>query len=113
MAFTKDKLSTAWKRQLKTWLIFQLPIYLRPRRGGRVVDCGGLENRCAVRYRGFESYPLRTYSVQVTALQFIISQLCLPCAKREAFTPRAFLGNGLEFLEGISPETTKKEILHD
>ena len=28
-------------------------------RGGRVVDCGGLENRCTARYRGFESLPLR------------------------------------------------------
>ena len=28
-------------------------------RGGRVVDCGGLENRCAARHRGFESLPLR------------------------------------------------------
>ena len=24
-------------------------------RGGRVVDCGGLENRCTARYPGFES----------------------------------------------------------
>ena len=28
-------------------------------RGGRVVDCGGLENRCTVRYPGFESLSLR------------------------------------------------------
>ena len=28
-------------------------------RGGRVVDCGGLENRCTARYRGFESLSLR------------------------------------------------------
>ena len=31
----------------------------RARRGGRVVECGGLENRCTARYRGFESLPLR------------------------------------------------------
>jgi hypothetical protein len=31
-----------------------------PRRGGRAVECGGLENRCAVsQHRGFESPPLR------------------------------------------------------
>ena len=24
-----------------------------------MVECGGLENRCTVRYRGFESLPLR------------------------------------------------------
>ena len=34
------------------------------RRGGRVVDCGGLENRCTARYRGFESLPLRWKELQ-------------------------------------------------
>ena len=29
------------------------------RRNGRVVECGGLENRCTARYRGFESLFLR------------------------------------------------------
>ena len=28
-------------------------------RGGRVVDCGGLENRCTARYPGLESLSLR------------------------------------------------------
>ena len=28
-------------------------------RGGRVVDCDGLENRCTARYPGFESLSLR------------------------------------------------------
>ena len=29
-------------------------------RGGRVVECGGLENRCGLRaHRGFKSHPLR------------------------------------------------------
>ena len=28
-------------------------------RGGRVVDCGGLETRCTARYPGFESLSLR------------------------------------------------------
>ena len=31
----------------------------RPRRDGRVVECGGLEIRCTVGYRGFESLSLR------------------------------------------------------
>ena len=31
-------------------------------RGGRVVDCGGLENRCTARYPGFESLSLRETS---------------------------------------------------
>ena len=33
--------------------------YFCTRRDGRVVDCGGLENRCAARHRGFESLSLR------------------------------------------------------
>ncbi len=31
------------------------------RRDGRVVECGGLENRCTERYRGFESLSLRHF----------------------------------------------------
>ena len=38
-----------------------LPLSLH-RRDGRVVDCGGLENRCTARYRGFESLSLRNAS---------------------------------------------------
>ena len=34
------------------------------RRGGRVVDCGGLENRCAARHPGFESLSLRWKELQ-------------------------------------------------
>ena len=33
--------------------------YFCARRNGRVVECGGLENRCTARYRGFESLFLR------------------------------------------------------
>ena len=32
---------------------------LETRGDGRVVDCGGLENRCTFGYRGFESLSLR------------------------------------------------------
>ncbi len=32
------------------------------RRDGRVVECGGLENRCTATYRGFESLSLRSDS---------------------------------------------------
>ena len=35
------------------------PLKKRVWRGGRVVDCGGLENRCTARYPGFESLSLR------------------------------------------------------
>ena len=34
-------------------------LLLLPRRIGRVVDCGSLENYCTERYRGFESLILR------------------------------------------------------
>ena len=45
----------------KTFLSFQKIFYFcRARRDGRVVDCGGLENRCTERYRGFESLSLRS-----------------------------------------------------
>ena len=37
---------------------FKVLVLLR-RRNGRAVECGGLENRCTVRYRGFESLFLR------------------------------------------------------
>jgi hypothetical protein len=40
------------------------------RRVGRVVDCGGLENRCTERYRGFESLTLRTKAV-IKSLLFL------------------------------------------
>src|SRR5205823_14984750 len=38
----------------------------KPRRGGRVAECGGLLNRCRGQnlYRGFESPPLRHRSVK-------------------------------------------------
>ena len=39
------------------------PLYFCTRRDGRVVDCGGLENRCAARLRGFESLSLRDKAI--------------------------------------------------
>ena len=39
------------------------PLYFCTRRDGRVVDCGGLENRCAARHPGFESLSLREENV--------------------------------------------------
>ena len=36
-------------------------------RDGRVVECGGLENRCTERYRGFESLSLRGAKTQNNA----------------------------------------------
>ena len=37
-------------------------------RGGRVVDCGGLENRCTARSPGFESLSLR-FEKKLTVIQ--------------------------------------------
>ena len=44
-------------------------------RGGRVVDCGGLENRCTARYPGFESLSLRQVSLlkEISEGFFILS----------------------------------------
>ena len=39
-------------------------------RGGRVVDCGGLENRCTARYPGFESLSLRKKIVILVKSRF-------------------------------------------
>ena len=39
-------------------------VYTEPRRGGRVVECTGLENQRTAGYRGFESLPLRIVGLQ-------------------------------------------------
>ena len=54
-----------WCRLKINWLILKKhleivkQLVLLPRRVGRVVDCGGLENRWTARFRGFESLTLR------------------------------------------------------
>jgi hypothetical protein len=54
-------------------------------RDGRVVDCGGLENRCTERYRGFESLSLRTYGCSSVGRALVSKTRCrafeslLPC----------------------------------
>ena len=48
-------------------------------RDGRVVDCGGLENRCTARYRGFESLSLRQSPVKRKFYgTFFMPTLCHP-----------------------------------
>ena len=55
------------------------------RRWGRVVDCGGLENRCTERYRGFESLSLRNYGCSSVGRALVSKTRCrafeslLPC----------------------------------
>ena len=44
---------------MKKCLSVMKVLLLLPRRIGRVVDCGSLENYCTERYRGFESLILR------------------------------------------------------
>ena len=46
-------------------------------RGGRVVDCGGLENRCTVRYPGFESLSLRCNARKINILRAFFLSLNL------------------------------------
>ena len=54
-------------------------------RDGRVVDCGGLENRCTERYRGFESLSLRNYGCSSVGRALVSKTRCrafeslLPC----------------------------------
>ncbi len=45
-------------------------LYLH-RRVGRVVECGGLENHCTVRYRGFESLTLRYKQKEPTTVNVV------------------------------------------
>ncbi len=50
----------------KSFLLIQKKFYFcRAWRDGRVVECGGLENRCTARYRGFESLSLRKKNLPV------------------------------------------------
>ena len=44
---------------LNHWVEGSSPSQVTPRKGGRVVDYSGLENRRTERYRGFESLPFR------------------------------------------------------
>ena len=46
-------------------------------RGGRVVDCGGLENRCTARYPGFESLSLRFNARKINILRAFFLSLNL------------------------------------
>gem|GEM_PF-7066889 len=47
--------------RMKNFLVLNRHMKLfSPRRVGRVVDCGSLENCCTERYLGFESLTLRT-----------------------------------------------------
>ena len=45
-------------------------------RDGRVVDCGGLENRCTARYPGFESLSLRKEIVILVKSRFYENFFC-------------------------------------
>ena len=47
-------------------------------RGGRVVDCGGLENRCTARYPGFESLSLR-WKIAALKLLFLLWKVYFHC----------------------------------
>ena len=63
-------------------------IYLCPRRDGRVVECGGLENRWSESFRGFESLSLRhKESLQDVEFQPCRFFLCPVSCTKNAPTP--------------------------
>ena len=49
---------------LNHWVEGSSPSQVTLRKGGRVVDYSGLENRRTERYRGFESLPFRRYRLR-------------------------------------------------
>jgi hypothetical protein len=61
----------------------------RNRRGDRVAECAGLENRCTARYRGFKSHPLRFDSEALNESQ----KDAISCS-----------GNGLRLVVSDEPE---------
>ena len=52
------------------------------RRGGRVDDCTGLENRRAARYRGFESLPLRQFGNPLNIMLLTSGHFIKSCPQR-------------------------------
>jgi integral membrane protein len=54
--------------------VYKKAVFL-PRRIGRVVECGGLENRCTAMYRGFESLILRQKKRLAKANLFLFNNL--------------------------------------
>src|SRR6266498_3449389 len=66
-----------------------LPPRERARRGGRAVECAGLENRKAERPREFESHPLRQFIFQncIGLDRDICSCELISAMKRKAFRP--------------------------
>ena len=67
----------------------QKTFYFCARRDGRVVDCGGLENRWTARFRGFESLSLRwkkTYKkLSLNLVGFFCAQKVAPKMHRPRF----------------------------
>ena len=60
------------------------PVFYPTRRGGRVVECGGLENRLAcIRSRGFESLLLRQFEFRAPNDGGFFCYRALPVRKQE------------------------------
>jgi hypothetical protein len=70
-------------------------IHIRNRRGGRVAECAGLENRCTARYRGFKSHPLRLDSKALNEPQ----KDAISCS-----------GNGLRLVVSDEPEDVEHAV---
>ena len=52
--------------------IILFKVYLSHRKGGRVVDCNGFENRRSESYRGFESPPFRSQALLVELVDTLV-----------------------------------------
>ena len=60
------------------------PVFYPTRRGGRVVECGGLENRLAcIRSRGFESLLLRQFEFRASSDGSFFCYRTRPVQKQE------------------------------
>ena len=70
-------------------------LLLLPRRIGRVVDCGSLENYCTERYRGFESLILRQKIKGLSYEAFFVIRDESQCSNRSA----------VEFVKLLQSET--------
>ena len=101
------------KKSVKKFCRLKKTPYFCRWRDGRVVDCGGLENRCAARHRGFESLSLRKENKDVGfrhLFLFYCQAYCgryLRTARTDIICPRFLLCSGCMKL--FPPSTTQQK----
>jgi hypothetical protein len=81
---------------LNAWAMANFPRPIFPRRGGRVVDGSGLENRQSESSRGFESHPLRSYREQSQPAELHHATSCDTLEIRAQFDWRGALRAGVK-----------------